>query len=345
MSGAVDGVTPTLTPSPTHGAHNETLDGRERLVGVLRARGDGGASGAAAPGDVSASGLPALIADLPGDDSRAPQTQFTLDLRIAFLESLAVTGSVRSAAKRTRVSHQTVYRARRSSAAFGRAWDAALVVARAQAEARLADCAMEGYEEEVWYHGEMVGTRTRFSQRLLLAHLGRLDRIRSDDRIDALAEDFDAMIARMRAGDAIDVAPESASHGVNIPSPGQCNRRSMSRETEGGETDGGETGGGETDGGETGDGGPAAANDSCGDGPDCMPIERLLTAMDAARPADAPVLQTLGDPAEVESCQMEAFAVGDPRWWRYGARFTAFVRDADGEWVADTAQDPSVAAE
>jgi len=149
--------------------------------------------------------FPALVEDLPGDETRAPQTQFTLDLRIAFLEALAVSGSVRSAARRVKVSHQSVYRARRSSAPFGRAWDAAMVIARGQAEALLADYAMSGVEEEVWYHGEIVGTRRRVSDRLLLAHLGRLDRMRTDARIEALAEDFDGLLHRMRAGEPIDV--------------------------------------------------------------------------------------------------------------------------------------------
>ncbi len=199
--------------------------------------------------------FPALVEDLPGDETRAPQTQFTLDLRIAFLEALAVSGSVRSAARRVKVSHQSVYRARRSSAPFGRAWDAAMVIARGQAEALLADYAMSGVEEEVWYHGEIVGTRRRVSDRLLLAHLGRLDRMRTDARIEALAEDFDGLLHRMRAGEPIDVdvgegarpaaaGPDTSArlgpvegHGANhtpgtpeILSPGQCNTRSMSPE-------------------------------------------------------------------------------------------------------------------
>ncbi len=43
----------------------------------------------------------------------APQTQFVAERQVAFLEALAVTGSVRGAARRARVSHQTCYRARR----------------------------------------------------------------------------------------------------------------------------------------------------------------------------------------------------------------------------------------
>ena len=266
---------PPAAPPP-----EDPAEPRARSAAALRRRGEGqgappppcaepapapadltpaaGASPAPAPtASPSPASFPALVEDLPGDDTRAPQTQFTLDLRIAFLEALAVSGSVRSAARRVKISHQSVYRARRSSAPFGRAWDAAMVIARGQAEALLADYAMSGVEEEVWYHGEIVGTRRRVSDRLLLAHLGRLDRMRTDARIEALAEDFDGLLHRMRAGEPIDVElgegakpaaagprpspPTSArlepveGHSPNLTpgtpqilSPGQCNTRSMS---------------------------------------------------------------------------------------------------------------------
>ena len=266
---------PQAAPPP-----EDPAEPRTRSAAALRQRGEGQgappepcAEPAPAPADLTPAAaaspdptpaaspapanFPALVEDLPGDETRAPQTQFTLDLRIAFLEALAVSGSVRSAARRVKVSHQSVYRARRSSAAFGRAWDAAMVIARGQAEALLADYAMSGVEEEVWYHGEIVGTRRRVSDRLLLAHLGRLDRMRTDARIEALAEDFDGLLHRMRAGEPIDVElgegakpaaagprpspPTSArlepveGHSPNLTpgtpqilSPGQCNTRSMS---------------------------------------------------------------------------------------------------------------------
>ena len=54
-----------------------------------------------------------LHPDLDADDTRAPQTQFVVERQVAFLEALATTGSVRAAAVRARVSHQTCYRARR----------------------------------------------------------------------------------------------------------------------------------------------------------------------------------------------------------------------------------------
>ena len=173
--------------------------------------------------------LPALITALPGDHTRAPQTEFTRARQVLFLENLSVTGSVRSAAAAGGVSHQSAYRARRAQKAFRLAWDAALVAARANAETVLACRAIEGVEEKVFYHGEEVATRTRYSDRLLLAHLARLDRHAADARINAIAEDFDAALARFEAGEEVLVpAPETPAARPENFSPGPCNTRSMS---------------------------------------------------------------------------------------------------------------------
>ena len=295
-----------------------------------------------------------LHADLHADDTRAPQTQFVAERQVAFLEALATTGSVRAAAARARVSHQTCYRARRASAAFGRAWDAALVVARGAAEAKLADYAMNGIEEEVWYHGEHRGERRRFSDRLLLAHLARLDRMRGDERIEALAEDFDGMILRLRRGEPIEPevadldAVEPAQEGRDASSPGPCNRRSMSPATseesertapasdlpDTGEPPcdcvGARFG---TDRGQKhyrrGARGPEPVPNIAGEGPCCdapdwpecrdcphyPPLVRILREMEEDRPADAPAPHQQGDAETVEGVQFEAFCAGLAQWW------------------------------
>lgn len=66
-------------------------------------------------------------------------------------------------------------RAGQRSARFAAGWDGALVLARQVAEDVLAQRALEGVEEPVFYRGEQVGSRWRFDARLLLAHLARLD--------------------------------------------------------------------------------------------------------------------------------------------------------------------------
>lgn len=292
-----------------------------------------------------------LHPDLDADDTRAPQTQFVVERQVAFLEALATTGSVRAAAARARVSHQTCYRARRASAAFGRAWDAALVVARGAAEAKLADYAMNGVEEEVWYHGDLVGSRKRVSDRLLLAHLARLDRMRGDERIEALAEDFDGMILRLRGGEPIEPEPvepdpaETAQEGRGISSPGPCNRRSMSRaSSQNDEGAGAASDPGEprcdcvgarhgTDRGQKhyrrGAQGPEPVLNVAGEGPCCdapdwpqcrdcphyPPVGRILREMEEDRPAGAPAPHEQGNGAAVEGVQIEAFCAGLAQWW------------------------------
>ena len=171
--------------------------------------------------------LPALIERLPDDDTRKPQVEFTSEVRRVFLEALSVVGSVRSAAKRARVSHQTVYRARRACPAFRRCWDAALLHALPRAEDVLATRAIDGVEETVFYHGEEVAKRRRYDPRLLLAHIGRLDRLAARSDVAALADDFDDALDALAAGEDL---PETPGEEL---SPGQCNTRSMSPPAEG----------------------------------------------------------------------------------------------------------------
>jgi hypothetical protein len=97
------------------------------------------------------------------------------------------------------MSREAAYRLRRRDALFARGWDAALVLARPSSADVLADKATEGIEEEVWYRGEMVGTRRRFDARLLLAHIARLDRM-AEGLPKESAEDaarFDELLARI----------------------------------------------------------------------------------------------------------------------------------------------------
>lgn len=152
-----------------------------------------------APANVRAN-LPVLIDALPSDAASA-HNQFTRERQVVFLEALAVSGSVRSAARRAGVSHQTVHRAKRACRALRRCVDAALLCARDHAEEELRCRAVDGVEEEVLYHGEVVATRRRYCSRLLLAHLGRLDKLAESEEVSALAEGFDAALAAFGQGD------------------------------------------------------------------------------------------------------------------------------------------------
>ena len=135
--------------------------------------------------------MPDPLACLPrfGGDDAPPQ--FAREDQAFFLDCLAQCGNVLAAARRTGVSRSTVYRMRRACPRFADLWDAALLLARPQVEAVLADRAINGVEETVYYQGEAIATRRRYDSRLLLAHLARLDRLAERHGEGASPADFE----------------------------------------------------------------------------------------------------------------------------------------------------------
>lgn len=137
---------------------------------------------------------------LPDDaDGVAPPCPVLTPERLArFLDVLSQHGNVRTAAQQIGVSRSALYLARRRDAQFARGWRAALVLARNHAETVLAERAIDGVEEPVFFHGEVVAVRRRYDSRLLLAHLARLDRLCAEDA-DAgeLAERFDTLLGEV----------------------------------------------------------------------------------------------------------------------------------------------------
>ncbi|WP_298286864.1 hypothetical protein [Novosphingobium sp.] len=129
---------------------------------------------------------------------------FTPLLIARFLEHLSRAGNVRAAAVAAGVSQQTAYVRRRRDPAFAAGWEAALLHARAAAEQVLAERAIMGTTETIWYRGEAVGQRQRFDARLLLAHLARLDAraAKASPAIHRLAEEFDDMLLALGEGEA-----------------------------------------------------------------------------------------------------------------------------------------------
>jgi hypothetical protein len=123
-----------------------------------------------------------------------PASLWTAEVKVRFLDGLAQRGNVRAACRTVGLSAETAYRQRRRDPVFARAWAAAMALARKAAEQVLADRAIDGVEEEVWFHGEIHGTRTRYDGRLLLAHLARLDKA-ADEAAERDAERFDELLA------------------------------------------------------------------------------------------------------------------------------------------------------
>lgn len=159
----------------------------------------------------------------------APQPSWTPEKQREFLEALARCGSVKSAAAYVGMSREGAYRLRRrqEGRAFDRAWDAALIHARDLYAESLLDKGLHGWNETVWYHGEEVGERTRFSPGLLLAALARLDA--RADGLDLAGEpareaaaDFEAMVEAIGKGeDCADMleAQDRAANACRRPPP------------------------------------------------------------------------------------------------------------------------------
>lgn len=136
--------------------------------------------------------------DLHASPSFAPATRhdgWSPALKARFLAVLAEKGNVRAAAARCGMSAQSAYMQRRRDPIFALGWAGALVLAREHGEQVLADRALEGVEEQIFYRGELVGTRRRYDSRLLLAHLGRLDRLAEDEEAERAAGRFDELLA------------------------------------------------------------------------------------------------------------------------------------------------------
>ena len=102
------------------------------------------------------------------------------EVQRAFIEALAETGSVRSAARRVGRAEVGAYLIRRHPDAqeFRAAWDAALDIGMRRIEDVAMDRALHGVEVPVYSYGKLVGSRTVYNDRLVMFML----RNRAPDR-------------------------------------------------------------------------------------------------------------------------------------------------------------------
>jgi hypothetical protein len=94
-----------------------------------------------------------------------------------FCETLAETAVVAEACAMARMGISGAYAARRRSAVFAAAWDAALSMSRERLADTLLARSMEGNVEQIIRNDELVGERHFIDNRLGLAILRRLDRL------------------------------------------------------------------------------------------------------------------------------------------------------------------------
>lgn len=162
-----------------------------------------------------------MTAKLPITIDQSPPQQFDREKQAVFLNALSAWGNVRSAARRAGISRSTAYRMRRACLRFQTLWDGALLVARPQVEEVLADRAMNGVQETVFYHGEEVATRTRFDSRLLLAHLGRLDMLLRDRDASDAAYGFELELEELLLEPEIEFVGERGARRVDDDEHGE----------------------------------------------------------------------------------------------------------------------------
>ncbi|QTD56940.1 hypothetical protein [Parasphingorhabdus cellanae] len=184
----------------------------------------------------------------PNDAPRAKPARatrhdgWTPEIRVKFLEALANCGHVGSAAIFVERSRTSAYSLRRRNIDFSRAWDAALLIGRDVSTDALQDRAVNGIEEEVYYQGEVVGTKRRYDNRLLLAHIARLDRMaerisvsrgaaRFDEMLDAIATETDTspLISEPTTDEIVDIIAETEAQATVQEVEAECLRQSNSK--------------------------------------------------------------------------------------------------------------------
>ncbi len=133
---------------------------------------------------------------------------WTPALKTRFLDHLATKGNVRASCARVGLSTESAYRLRRRDEDFARGWAAALALARDASVQVLADRAIDGIEERVFYRGELIDTRRRYDARLLLAHIARLDKLVDEQAAGPDAARFDELLARIAGEEVPELYPD-----------------------------------------------------------------------------------------------------------------------------------------
>ncbi len=127
--------------------------------------------------------------------------------KAAFIDALAASGEVLAAVKTVGLSPQSAYRHRARDPEFARAWASARMISREVVIEELHSRALHGWDEDVFFRGEVVGTRKRHDNRLLLALLARLDNFagQEDVTIARRARDcFGRLVETLAAGQPTD---------------------------------------------------------------------------------------------------------------------------------------------
>ena len=93
---------------------------------------------------------------------------------VLFLELLSEGVSVSAACERAGIPRRSAYNRRRDDPAFRERWDESLRMAADMLEDEADRRGRDGWSEDVYYRGQVVGRRQRYSDRMLMFRLRAL---------------------------------------------------------------------------------------------------------------------------------------------------------------------------
>lgn len=125
----------------------------------------------------------------------------------AFLAALAECGILSQAAEAAGVDRVTVWRRRQDDAEFARACDEAIDMAADKLEGEARRRALEGVEEPVYQGGQLIGTKTVYSDSLLALLLkGRRKRVFAE-RVETTGADGGPVKTQVLVATGVPSAP------------------------------------------------------------------------------------------------------------------------------------------
>ena len=122
----------------------------------------------------------------------------TIEKETLFLAALAGTGNVTVACEKAGICRRAAYQWRSDQASFRTAWDDALESAADLLEEEARRRAADGWEENVYKNGELVGTIRHYSDVLLIFLLKGIRPYKYRERIQLDINGLDQELARAR---------------------------------------------------------------------------------------------------------------------------------------------------
>ena len=133
---------------------------------------------------------------MPKGTPKKPRAEVSQDRKAKFVAALSATGSIKAACEVANLNRPLAYRHKGLDSAFSAAWDEAMAMAMDAAEDELYRRAVTGWEEPVFYKGELKNTIVKYSDGLLKfllqAHRPEKYRFRKEAEVDPDLDAWDA---------------------------------------------------------------------------------------------------------------------------------------------------------